>query len=125
MAEKTLKTRITHKIDTFENWSKSTLPLKKGEIAIATVAAGEGNELAEPVVMIKIGDDGVKTFKDLPWNFHSKAADVYSWAKQSQKPTYAADEISDLSSIATSGKATDLVQDDGDVLIFDCGNATI
>ena len=31
----------------------------------------------------------------------------------------------DLSAIATSGKVTDLVQAADDVLIFDCGNATI
>ena len=97
MAEKILKTRISHKIDTLENWKASTIGLKKGELAIATVAATEGSGLTEPVVMIKIGEDGVKTFKDLPWNFYAKASDVYSWAKASTKPTYTATEISGLS----------------------------
>lgn len=96
MAEKTIKTRISHKIDTLENWSKSTIGLKKGELAIATTAAKAGNGLTEPVAMIKIGEDGVKTFKDLPWNFYAKASDVYSWAKAEEKPTYTANDISGL-----------------------------
>lgn len=79
--EKTLNTRIGLKIDTLENWSKSTLPLKKGEVAFATVAATAGNGLTEPVVMMKIGEDGVKTFKDIEWNFYAKASDVLASAK--------------------------------------------
>jgi hypothetical protein len=81
MAEKILNTRILMKVDTLENWSVSTLPLKKGELAFATVAATAGNGLTEPVVMVKIGEDGVKTFKDLPWNFYAKASDVIAAAK--------------------------------------------
>ena len=96
MAEKTLKTRISHKIDTLENWEASTIGLKKGELAIATTAAKAGNGLTEPVAMIKIGEDGVKTFNDLHWNFYAKASDVYSWAKTKEKPTYTANEISGL-----------------------------
>lgn len=46
--------------------------------------------------MIKIGEDGVKTFNDLPWNFYAKASDVYNWAKTKEKPTYTANEISGL-----------------------------
>ena len=79
--EKILNTRIALKIDTLENWNKSTLGLRKGEVAIATVAATAGNNLAEPVIMIKIGEDGVKTFKDLSWNFYAKASDVIAAAK--------------------------------------------
>ena len=96
MAEKTLKTRISHKIDTLENWEASTIGLKKGELAIATTAARAGNGLTEPVAMIKIGEDGVKTFNDLHWNFYAKASDVYSWAKTKEKPTYTANDISGL-----------------------------
>lgn len=81
MAEKILNTRIALKIDTLENWSNSTLPLKKGEIALATVAATAGTGLTEPVIMIKVGEDGVKTFKDLPWNVHAKASDVLAACK--------------------------------------------
>ena len=83
MAEntKTLNTRIGLKIDTLENWNSSTLGLLKGEIAIATVAATAGTQLAEPVCMIKIGEDGVKTFSQLDWNFYAKASDVVSACK--------------------------------------------
>jgi hypothetical protein len=79
--EKIISTRILNKVDTLENWNKSTLPLKKGEIAIATVAATAGTGLTEPVCMIKIGEDGVKTFKELPWNVYAKASDVIAAAK--------------------------------------------
>ena len=79
--EKTLNTRILMKVDTLENWGKSTLPLKKGELAFATVAASAGTGLTDPVVMVKIGEDGVKTFKDLDWNFYAKASDVLAACK--------------------------------------------
>ena len=79
--EKILNTRIGLKIDTLENWGKSTLPLKKGEVAFATVAATAGTGLTEPVVMMKIGEDGVKTFKDIEWNFYAKASDVLAACK--------------------------------------------
>lgn len=81
MADKTIKTRILLKIDTLENWQKSTLGLKKGEVAFATASASVGTGLAEPVVMLKVGQDGVKTFKDLPWSFYAKASDVLAVCK--------------------------------------------
>lgn len=81
MAEKILSTRIALKIDTLENWKKSTLPLKKGELALATVAAEAGTGLTEPVVMLKVGEDGVKTFSQLDWNVYAKAADVLAACK--------------------------------------------
>ena len=82
--EKILNTRILLKTATLEEWNASTLALKKGEIAIATVASTAGNGLSEPVCMIKIGEDGVKTFKDLPWNFYAKASDVIAEAKSAE-----------------------------------------
>lgn len=100
--EKILNTRILNKIDTLENWSASTLPIKKGEICIATVAASAGTGLTEPVVMIKIGEDGVKTFKDLPWNFYAKASDVLAACKSEEGLTTFINEV-----IAGAGIATD------------------
>lgn len=100
--EKILNTRILNKIDTLENWSASTLPIKKGEICIATVAASAGTGLTEPVVMIKIGEDGVKTFKDLPWNFYAKASDVLDACKSEEGLTTFINEV-----IAGAGIATD------------------
>lgn len=77
--EKILNTRIQLKYDTLANWNNSTFILKKGEVAVVTVPTAEGSTL-EPV-MFKVGD-GAKTFKQLDWA-SAKAADVYSWAKQS------------------------------------------
>ena len=80
--EKIINTRIGLKIDTLENWSKSEIGLKKGEVAFATVAASAGiNGLNEPVVMMKIGEDGVKKFREIEWNFYAKASDVIAAAK--------------------------------------------
>lgn len=81
MAEKILNTRILMKVDTLENWSNSTLKLKAGELAFATVAASAGTGLEEPVVMVKIGTAEEKTFAELPWAFHAKAADVLAACK--------------------------------------------
>lgn len=81
---KNISTRIGLKIDTLSNWESSNIGLLAGELAIATVAAGAGSGLTEPVIMIKVGEDGVKTFKDLDWALHAKASDVYGWAKKSE-----------------------------------------
>lgn len=108
MAEKTFNTRILNKIDTLENWNASTLPLKKGEIALATVAASAGTGLTEPVVMIKIGEDGVKTFKDLPWNFYAKASDVLAAAKSELALTEFVNKVIDKAGLATDEKLTAL-----------------
>lgn len=81
---KEILTRIGLKVDTLTAWEASTITLLKGELAIATVAAGAGSGLSEPVIMIKVGD-GEHTFKNLDWAVHAKASDVYSWAKKSEK----------------------------------------
>ena len=72
--------RLALKVDTLENWGKSELILKKGEVAICTTAATAGTGLTEPVTMIKIGD-GTKTFSELGWNFYAKASDVLAACK--------------------------------------------
>lgn len=81
MATKILNTRISLKIDTLENWQKSTLQLRNGEVAIATASATAGTGLQEPVCMLKIGNSGNKTFSELPWSFYAKAADVLAACK--------------------------------------------
>ena len=85
--EKILQTRIMNKVDTLENWNKSTLTIKQGEICFATVAASAGTGLTEPVVMAKIGTSEEKTFSELPWSFYAKASDVLEAAKDSEKLT--------------------------------------
>lgn len=108
MSDKTLKTRILMKIDTLENWNSSTLPLKKGELAFATVAASAGTGLTEPVVMVKIGEDDVKTFKDLGWTFYAKASDVVAAAKSESALTTFINNVINNAGIATSGALTAL-----------------
>lgn len=106
--EKILNTRILLKVDTLENWNSSTLPLKKGELAFATVAASVGTGLTEPVVMVKIGEDGVKTFKDLGWNFYAKASDVVAAAKSESALTTFINNVINNAGIATSEALTAL-----------------
>ena len=96
MAEHILNTRITLKYDTYENWQKSTLVLKAGEVAICAIPSGVTVEgiTKPPAVLQKIGD-GVNVFKDLPW-LQAVASDVHTWAKAASKPTYEAKEITGL-----------------------------
>lgn len=82
MADKILNTRILLKHATLDEWNNSSLILKKGEVAFATVPTVEGSTL-EPV-MFKVGD-GSKTFAQLDWA-SAKAADVYGWAKAAGLP---------------------------------------
>ena len=81
-----LKTRISLKYDTLENWGKSTLVLNKGEVAIATIPAADASKKQLPPVMFKVGD-GTHTFADLDWA-SGLAADVYGWAKAANRPVY-------------------------------------
>lgn len=101
MAEHILNTRITLKYDTYENWQKSTLVLKAGEVAICAVPSGVtvAGIAKPPAVLQKVGD-GVNAFKDLPW-LQAVASDVHAWAKAASKPTYKADEITGLDTYIT------------------------
>ena len=103
--EKIINTRILLKVDTLENWNSSTLPLKKGELAFATVAASAGTGLTEPVVMVKIGEDGVKTFKDLGWSFYVIAA-----AKSESALTAFINNVINNAGIATNEALTALAK---------------
>lgn len=96
MPDKVLNTRIALRYDTYENWMSSTVILKRGEVAIATIPTGDtsGSSQHLPAVLMKVGD-GNHTFKDLKWT-QAVAADVPTWAKQANKPTYAATEITGL-----------------------------
>ena len=96
MAEKNLNVRISLKYDTYANWIANNPVLKVGEMALCTVPTedihGVSTEL--PAVLAKVGD-GVSTYSTLPF-LSAKAADVYSWAKAANKPTYSASEITGL-----------------------------
>lgn len=85
MAEKILQTRIQLKYDTYANWTANNPVLKAGEVAVATIATGntqEVNSVTVPQVLLKVGD-GTSTYNALPFT-SAKAADVYSWAKKSE-----------------------------------------
>ena len=94
MANTTLNTRIQLKYDTFANWTTNNPVLLSGEIAVVVVPASSGAVPNEPTVLFKVGD-GTAKFNALQW-VAAPAADVYSWAKASTKPTYQAIEIQGL-----------------------------
>ena len=102
-----LNTRILLKYDTYANWTANNPVLLAGEVAIATIESGNlqtvnPNGVSTPQVLIKVGN-GTSNYNDLKF-VSGLAADVYSWAKASTKPTYAASEISGLSDyISTAG----------------------
>lgn len=92
MATTTLSTRITLKYDTLANWNASEFILKKGEVAICSLAAGETAEQSTPpAILLKVGD-GTHKFSELPWA-SGLAADVYGWAKAATKPSYTPGEV--------------------------------
>lgn len=102
MAEKIFtNVRLGLKVDTLENWQNSSLILKKGEVAFATVAASAGTGLTEPVCMLKVGT-GDKTFSELGFDFYAKSSDVLSACKSESTLTAFINNI-----IAGSGLATD------------------
>lgn len=102
-----LNTRILLKYDTYANWTANNPVLLAGEVAIATIESGNPqtvnpNGIQTPQILIKVGN-GTSNYNDLKF-VSGLAADVYSWAKASEKPTYSASEISGLSDyIATAG----------------------
>ena len=101
--EKILNTRIQLKYDSYENWSKTDLEgqganlvLKAGEVGICVIPANTTVDGIKnpPHVMMKVGD-GTTPFASLDW-LSARAADVEDWAKATNKPTYAASEITGI-----------------------------
>lgn len=79
MSNTTLKSRISLRYDTYDNWNTSSgkaAVLNKGEVGVCAIG---GDSTTQPTIMFKIGN-GVSTFEELPWS-SGLAADVYSWAK--------------------------------------------
>ena len=86
MTEKVLNTRIQLKYDTWDNWQKTdvankggNLVLKQGEMAVTAIASEKSDFTTPPTIMFKVGD-GEHTFNELDWT-SALAADVYDWAK--------------------------------------------
>lgn len=95
--EKILNTKILLKYDTYDNWVTYNPVLMAGEVAIATIATGdtqEVNSVTAPQILIKVGD-GTSDYKTLKFA-SGLAADVHTWAKADKKPTYAATEITGI-----------------------------
>ena len=107
MATKNINTRIALKIDTLEKWNDSTLILKKGEVAIATVSASLGNGTSEPVTIIKIGD-GTHRFSELANSLYANALDVLTACKSEEALTTFINNVIDNVGLATSGTVTAL-----------------
>lgn len=102
--DKQLNTIIQLRYGTYDQWMNSDVVLREGEPALCSfpnkqVIDSLSNTTPEhtpPAIGIKIGD-GYHRFSGLPW-VQAIAADVYNWAKESQKPTYNISEISGLQS---------------------------
>lgn len=119
MAEKILNTRIQLKYDTYDAWLAADPVLKSGEMAIATLAANKDGIQSAPTVLIKVGD-GKTQYSKLQWA-SGKAADVYTWAKAENKPTYTATEIGGLADFI-SGEIQDTNTTYKVVAVGDNGN---
>lgn len=102
---KVFQTRIQLKYDTYANWSTNNPVLKAGEMAIATVAAGEQTMTNLPNVVLKVGD-GTSHYNDLKF-VSALAADVHEWAKANAKPVYDASEIIGLKKFVTDNSDFD------------------
>lgn len=100
MTTKTLNTRICMKNDTYAQWVEKDPVLLKGEVGVVVIPADTGAAQGEPVTLFKVGD-GTKKFSQLDF-IGAKAADVYSWAKAANKPTYSATEITGLADYISS-----------------------
>lgn len=86
MAEKVINTRVQLKYDTLTNWLASSVILKAGEVAIATIATtNDHSGLTPPAIGIKVGD-GKNTFANLNW-IQAVAGDVPTWAKEADATT--------------------------------------
>ena len=102
---KVFQTRIQLKYDTYANWSANNPILKAGEMAIATVAAGEQSMTNLPNIVLKVGD-GTSHYNDLKF-VSALAADVHDWAKAKTKPVYDASEITGLQKFITDNSDFD------------------
>ena len=120
MAEKILNTRIQLKYDTWDNWQKTdvankggNLVLKQGEMAVTAIASGKSNFTTPPTIMFKVGD-GEHKFSELPWA-SGLAADVYPWAKSPTAPIIGDGKITIKQGTVEKGSFT--VNQSGDTII--------
>ena len=107
MADHRIETKLLLRYATYSQWMSSDVILLPGEAAVAYFPrlstlknTDDVPDLTPPAIGIKIGD-GHSYFDELPW-VQAVAADVYSWAKASEKQTYAATEITGLTEFINS-----------------------
>lgn len=120
MAEKILNTRIQLRYDTWDNWQKTdvankggNLVLKAGEVAVTVIAPEKSDFTTPPTVMFKVGD-GEHKFSELPWA-SGLAADVYPWAKSPTAPVIGDGKITIKQGTTEKGSFT--VNQSGDTTI--------
>ena len=104
MANKTFKTRILLKYDSYTNWTTNNPILKAGEVAIATIASGntqQVNSVTAPQTLMKVGD-GISAYNALPF-VSALSADVYGWAKQKDHFIYRIVELTTVKDGETVG----------------------
>lgn len=106
MAEKLIKTRLKLKYDTFANWEKvkTTFVPLKGEVCLIEVPNNVDPIHNAPSILFKVGD-GTTAFGDLKYG-SALAADVYSWAKAANKPSYSWSEITGKPAIPVVNNGT-------------------
>lgn len=80
MANSILSTRISLRHDSYSNWTTKNPVLLKGEAAICVVPANSSTGLREPALLMKVGEDGVKKFNELPW-LSALSADTNEYAR--------------------------------------------
>lgn len=100
MAEKTFNGRLILDRRTHQEWMEADPVAKFGEIMVVEVPLNAEQVEQEPCFLLKVGD-GIKPYSQLNW-FSGLAADVYDWAKAENKPTYTANEISDIETYLTN-----------------------
>lgn len=100
MAEKTFNGRLILDRRTHQEWMEADPVAKFGEIMVVEVPLNADQVEQEPCFLLKVGD-GIKPYSQLNW-FSGLAADVYDWAKAETKPTYTANEISDIETYLTN-----------------------
>lgn len=96
MADKTINVKIREAYDTEQNWRQNDPVLYSGQLAISSDRHG----------MYKVGN-GTATWSELDYASHP-AQDVSSWAKESTKPTYTINEISDAGTLITNMTRTNI-----------------
>lgn len=97
---KRLQTRLMLKYDSYANWTTNNPNLFKGEVAIAYIDVADNTQThsgqAVPQLLMKVGnglEGEAGKYNALPF-VSGLAADVHSWAKAADKPSYAISEIS-------------------------------